>query len=561
MPRARKTGGPLRAAIYARYSSDLQSANSIDDQVAQCREYCARMGWTVVAEYADPATSGRGKVRPEYERMKAETDRNAYDVVVADTLARFDRQPSRLQAWYERLVFHGIKMHTIAQGEMDALKLSIFVGIAENYLDGLRHETRRGLRGKVTAGLSAGGRAYGYRLHPEIKGERIIHEEEAEVVRRVFEEYAAGASPRGIAAGLNADGIPGPRGGEWADTTIRGSAAKGTGLLNNALYVGRLVWDRCSYVVEPSTGARKPRPKDEAEWHATDVPHLRIVDDELWERVKARQAEVRTVMARDEHGNALNHARRSKHLLSGLLICGECGAPFIMVGGHYYGCNRARSKGTCTNSLKIRRERIEKQVMQTLRERLLSPETVAKAVDAMRGRLRRMEEEADGQKAKLVRKLQEVDAQQRRIADAIADGFYNAAMKDKNTALEEKRRQLQADLAELEGEAPPIPDATALAEGYRLIMDNLTTLLDGTEYPEGSSAWDLLHRSIKRITLTPKSDRSGLDAELEGSFAGIVGLVVADGAGHKDENSPEGSEECSTSVVAGAGFEPATFRL
>ena len=140
------------------------------------------------------------------------------------------------------------------------------------------------------------------------------------MVRRIFEAYANGASPRAIAATLNEEGIPGPRGRDWIDTTIRGQVDRGTGLLNNELYIGRLIWNRCSYIRDPSTGKRLARLNPKEEWEESTDESLRIIDDALWQRVKAEQTEVRTAMARDENGVALNRARRAQHLLSGLLF-------------------------------------------------------------------------------------------------------------------------------------------------------------------------------------------------------------------------------------------------
>ena len=90
-------------------------------------------------------------------------------------------------------------------------------------------------------------RAFGYDVVREhdargepIHGGRKINKAETAVVRRIFTEFAAGKSPRRIAVGLNRDGVSGPRGGEWDASTINGNATRGTGILNNELYVGRL---------------------------------------------------------------------------------------------------------------------------------------------------------------------------------------------------------------------------------------------------------------------------------------------------------------------------------
>jgi hypothetical protein len=116
---------------------------------------------------------------------------------------------------------------------------------------------------------------------------------------------------------LNEEGIPGPGGRPWGDTTIRGQVDRGTGLLNNTLYIGRMEWNRCSYVKNPQTGKKVARVNPIEAREIAEVPHLRIVDDALWARVKARQSVVRIEMGRDSDGNALNHAHRRQFLLSG----------------------------------------------------------------------------------------------------------------------------------------------------------------------------------------------------------------------------------------------------
>lgn len=133
-----------------------------------------------------------------------------------------------------------------------------------------------------------------------VRGERRINEAEAEIVRRIFREFAAGRSPRAIALDLNREGVPGPFGRAWGDTTIRGHACRGNGILNNELYIGCLVWNRQRFIKDPSTGRRVSRRNPEVEWIRSEVPELRIVDDELWQAAKARQAELAHGSPREE---------------------------------------------------------------------------------------------------------------------------------------------------------------------------------------------------------------------------------------------------------------------
>ena len=133
------------------------------------------------------------------------------------------------------------------------------------FLKDLAEKTRRGLRGRVELGKSGGGLCYGYKVSRAtnggegVTGDREIVPAEAEVIRRIFRDYAAGLSPKALAKRLNAERCPGPGGAPWNPSTIHGNPARGTGILNNELYIGRLVWNRLRYVKDPDTGKRVSR--------------------------------------------------------------------------------------------------------------------------------------------------------------------------------------------------------------------------------------------------------------------------------------------------------------
>lgn len=88
------------------------------------------------------------------------------------------------------------------------------------------------------------------------RGDRVIEPQEAATVRRIFQDYAKGISPKKIAEQLNLEGIPGPQGGPWGTSTIHGNRDRGTGILNNELYIGQQIWNRLRYVKDPQTGKR-----------------------------------------------------------------------------------------------------------------------------------------------------------------------------------------------------------------------------------------------------------------------------------------------------------------
>ena len=168
-------------------------------------------------------------------------------------------------------------------------------------------------------------------------------------------------SPKQIAKNLNREGIAGPFGGAWSPSTIYGNAKRGTGILNNELYIGRLVWNRLRYVKNPDTGKRVSRLNPTSEWMSKEVPELRIVSDELWTAAKSRQEHD---PARDRRQRAPSaRAKRPQYLFSGLTKCGVCGAGFIMTGKHRLGCFGARDQGRCDNHLTIRRDEVEARVL------------------------------------------------------------------------------------------------------------------------------------------------------------------------------------------------------
>jgi hypothetical protein len=237
---------------------------------------------------------------------------------------------------FDQLSFLGIQMHATSIGAISQMHIGIMGTMAQMTLSDLREKTWRGQLGRAQAGRIPGGLAYGYEVVPQAKdakdgGERRILPAEAAVVTRIFREYAAGHSPRHIAHRLNDEGVKGPKGRPWGDTTIRGQVDRGTGLLNNSLYIGRLSWNRCSYLKNPTTGRRVARVNPREDWEEIDVPELRIVDQELWNAVKARQEAVQFDIGKDPSGQPLNRAHRRKFLLSGLVSCGCCGGGYTIV--------------------------------------------------------------------------------------------------------------------------------------------------------------------------------------------------------------------------------------
>jgi site-specific DNA recombinase len=374
----------MRAVIYARYSTDLQSSSSIDDQVRLCRERIERDGHELVQVYADRAISGATLLRPGIQALINDAGRAALDLVYAEALDRISRDQEDAAGFFKRMQFADVRIMTLAEGEISELHVGLKGTMNALFLKDLAQKTRRGLQGRVLQGLSGGGLCYGYDVIPGETGVRRINESEAKVVRAIFRDYAAGLSPRAIARKLNDKRAPGPSGRPWRDTAIRGHFTRGTGVLNNELYVGRLVWNRLTYLKDPASGLRRSRLNPQDRWIIQEVPTLRIVDDTSWEAVKARQG---TIRKSDRVANARAtrfwERRRSRHLLSGLVYCQDCGSRYASIGRDYLACSAARGSGTCSNRQSIRRVALEGLIINGLRQRLMAPELVEEFVRAV----------------------------------------------------------------------------------------------------------------------------------------------------------------------------------
>jgi site-specific DNA recombinase len=378
-------------------------------------------------------------------------------------------------------------------------------------------------------------------------GEREIVLEEARVVERIFREFVAGVSPKQIAKNLNRDGVAGPFGGAWSPSTIYGNGKRGTGILNNGLYVGRLVWNRLRYVKNPDTGKRVSRLNPEAEWMRKEVPALRIVPDDLWTAAKARQQQTRHTM---KTAGVLGAAKRPQYLFSGLTKCGACGAGFIMSGKNRLGCFGARDQGRCDNHLTIRRDEVEARVLRALQEKLLQQDLFEEFCDEFTREMNRLRMEHRASLSSAEREIERIEARRKKLVESIMEGVPASEVRGELNANALRREELKAKLAA--AEAPPPLLHPEMAGLYR---EKVTALAQALEHPETrTEASEALRGLIDAIVMTPDGD--GLRIELKGNLAAMLSAAT------NAKRSPEtGDLSLQVVMVAGAGFEPATFGL
>ena len=439
----------LRAAIYARYSSDLQSETSVEDQVRLCWERGERDGHEVIQVFNDYAISGSSLInRPGMLSLMAAAKDGMFDLVYAEALDRISRDQEDIAAIYKRLAHADVKIVTLTEGEVNELHVGLKGTMNALFLKDLAVKTRRGQRGRVEAGKIPGGNSYGYTIVRRLladgsvtTGERELEPQQADTVRRIFQLYADGMAPRKIAAILNAEGIPSPRGGLWNASTINGSRQRRNGILNNELYIGTITYNRQRFVKDPETGKRVSRLNPEHEWVKTDVPELRIIDDETWNKVQSIKSRYSSRTG--------NKRQMTKRLLTGLIKCGSCGGSMTIVNRNRYYCSAKRERGTCDSTVGIKAKDLEERVLTGLKEILIGNEDLIKTfADAFKTEVARLRKERGNLDRQVQKDLNKVYTSIKRCLTFITEGDGDPGIiRDELRSLEAQKRDLNRMLS------------------------------------------------------------------------------------------------------------------
>lgn len=453
----------MKAALYARFSTDLQRKESIEDQFRVAERLAQRHGFTVVARFSDAAISGGTTQRPGYQQLLAAVRRREIDVIVAEDTSRLWRNLAEQSPRLAELFDLGVAVVTQdldTRHESAEIMGAVGGAMASAYRKEIGRRVRRGLEGLARNGKSAGGRAFGYVPAAECETKQIeIDQAQAEVVRRIFNMFADGHSPRAIAAALNRDRVPSPGAGwnrnarrkaGWMATAIYGNPARGLGILNNECYAGRVIWNRSRWIRSAADSSKRRQIQNpRKEWIVREDERLRIVSDVLWQRVKERQAartgEVGNLIKRGLSANgAIRSGTGSKYLLSGLLRCSHCGAAYAIAGPNLYACGSHTSGGDalCSNNAMLKRHATEAAVVEGIKRDLRDPTVIEELCRRVRARLRTPKAKPIDSSARIATLQQQLD----NLANAIASGALRAS-----PTLATKLQAAEAELGQLQG--------------------------------------------------------------------------------------------------------------
>ena len=490
-----------KAVAYGRKSFDDPDGrtSSVDDQRTAAEAYAAINGFDLVAFHGDDGITGATMERPGLQRALAAIVKGGIKILIIEDVDRLGRDQEHLQHMVKIFRVHGVVLHTVAAGPIDELVFSFKGIIGEQQRMRIAYTTRRGLKGKARRGGFIGGRTLGYAR--EVTGhdadgrptdKLAIVPAEGEIVRRIFQLYADGNSLKKVCSILNEAGVPSPRAretgrysaGVWNPTTLSGDPSMGEGILNNETYVGRQIFNRRKWIEVPNENrgfSRRPRLNPESEWIIRDAPGLRIVDQDLWDRVKARQTQQRET--RDQRfrltGRKLAGGREAGHLLSGLVECGKCGRPFIGSGGGRWRCKGVRAD-VCDNG-SITSAMLESRALAGLQEKMLTPDRLERFAAMLEQELKTAWRESHAARSDLEAKLTKTRSG---IANFVAqietDGEVPRSLSRRLLELEREEEAILAELGDTLPE-PVIRLPANYAAVYRRAVDDLGGALHGED--------------------------------------------------------------------------------
>ena len=373
-------------------------------------------------------------------------------MILVDDTSRLSRKLADSLRIFDQLRFAGVRLVFVSQGiDTDSEQAEVLLathGIVDSlYIRELAKKTHRGVEGRALQGLHTGGRCFGYRGvpiedptrpdsygRPQIVGVKLqLHPEQAEVVSRIFMNYAAGDSITTIAKRLNAEGITSPvpyRGqshASWAPSAI-------WVMLHNDRYRGVAIWNRTRKIRDPKSGRRVQRLRPRAEWTIVEAPQLRIISDQIWQRVQDRLATVNEAFSK---GRAVGLSCRSytaKYLFSGFLKCGLCSSNIVLISGRggagwaKYGCPHHQNRGICSNALVVRRDSIERELISGLSREVLREDLAAYAIEEFKRQLQARLVAARSHLGVLRARREKLKAEIANLACAVADGHNSPAL-------------------------------------------------------------------------------------------------------------------------------------
>lgn len=405
----------MKAVIYARYSSDKQTEQSIEGQIRVCKEYAERNNYTIVNEYIDRAITGTNDKRPSFLKMIDDSKNKSFDFIIVYKLDRFSRNKYDNAIYKHKLKENNVKVISATEAISDSPEGVLLEGLLEMFTElyskDLSQKVKRGMRESILKGNFIGGNMlYGYKVENK---KIVIDEEKAPAIRYLFQEYASGKSKKQIIRELNAKGYTTSKGKPFTYSNLQCN-------LKNKKYIG--------------------------EYQSNDIENNEyyppIIDKETFYKVQDL-LKVHKISGAKERAE-------EEFLLTGKVFCGCCGCSMFGVSGtshtksryNYYVCSARYKKHTCNKSYENKQNLEDYVIVNTLDHILteVNIQEVAKNV---------MEEVNKTKQAQAILNYQQ------RIKD-IDLKIDNCFIMFKNATSEELQKRINSEVVSLEEEKKDI---------------------------------------------------------------------------------------------------------
>jgi site-specific DNA recombinase len=477
-----------------------------------------------------------------------------FDCLLIDDTSRLGRNLTDVLKVSDILKHYGVFLYFVSQQfdsrDRSFRQLLIMNGMVdEQFLVGLAEKVHRGQEGRILKGQVAGGRCFGYRNvpiedfahlgeygRPAILGvKQEINEAEADTIRRMFDLYGDRNSLATISKKFNGEKIPAPRprrGGlrAWSPNAIHS-------MLRNEKYRGRVVWNKSRSVRNPETGIKQGVPRPEDEWVIVDVPDLRIVSEQQWERVQAVIKRNSEIYGTQRLGGLNRTANCRDYLFSGLLMCSLCGSKMVICSGTgknaRYGCPAHRYKGVCPNGLQIMHERLEHQMLKYLVDSVFRPDMLEHTILEFQDRIKRSSDlffesqmRVQAELPKLKTELRKLEIEARNLGTAIAEyGIRRSpTLLAQLTFVEDRIERIDRQIHEVQPEPPKVP-TERVREFVLERAAELETILLG----DRAAAKQALLTHFRPLVLAPKQTPDGPVFTVEGNldlFSGLPDVML-----------------------------------
>ncbi len=330
-----------RAVFYARVSTEEEEQlNAIQKQIEENKEVISQKNWILVDDYIDKGITGtQARKRNEYIRLLEDIQRDKFDIIVAKDQSRLQRNTMDWYLFLNEIVQNQKKLYLYLENTFFDPKDKFIFGIkammAEEYSRDLSRKGNAAKKRRQEKGKPIiTNRTWGFR---NVNGEILIDEEEAKLVKHIYELFADGFGGRAAARLLREEGVRNRNGKTLSENTIRE-------IVKNPLYKGIAVMNKEHFDFEAKKIIKNPQ----SEWIYRKGLVPQMISDALWEKANAQINSRKTVDR--THNVGIN---KGNALLSSKIICGECDSKYWRnkrkQGIYWYCSEGARSKCASLN--------------------------------------------------------------------------------------------------------------------------------------------------------------------------------------------------------------------